>query len=285
MSENYIKELTTKINEALCEGISPDKGVLEASIHYALSVRGKRLRPLLFLTLLEAFGKDPAEYMDIASAIESIHTYSLIHDDLPAMDNDDYRRGMPTVHKTYNEAIALLAGDTLLTYAFERVAGFKGEPLKIVNILRILTTGIGKNGMAGGQALDLEFDGKKELIIEIHRMKTAELINASLLSAAELIGMSNKEKALLEEAGISIGIAFQMADDLLDIVGDEDEVGKKLNKDYENQSPNSVLFFGKEFVEKEIDRYYNRTMELLEELKIQFPPFLYLMRKMVYRRK
>lgn len=281
----YIERLTAAVDEGLVKGIDPSKGVLEEAIHYALSVKGKRLRPLLFLTLIDAYEKDPMEYIDIACVIECIHTYSLIHDDLPSMDNDDYRRGMPTVHKKYNDAIALLAGDTLLTYAFEKISMSKAAPQKIVNILRILTAGIGTEGMAGGQALDLEFKGDKEIIFEIHRKKTAMLINACLLSAAEIIGMTDEKKERLTQAGIAIGIAFQMADDLLDIEGDEEEVGKKLKKDLGNHSPNSVLFYGKEFIKKEIDTYYEKTVNILKELKIDFAPFLFLMEKMVYRSK
>jgi geranylgeranyl diphosphate synthase type II len=281
----YIENITRTVDESLVKGLDPQKGVLESAIHYALSVKGKRLRPLLFLTLIEAYGKDPMAYMDIACAIECIHTYSLIHDDLPSMDNDDFRRGMPTVHKKYNDAIALLAGDTLLTIAFEKLSRANTEPAKIVNILRLLTVGIGIEGMAGGQALDLEFNGDKDIIFEIHRKKTAELIKATLLSAAEIIGLSAHEKELLAQVGTTIGIAFQMADDLLDIDGDEIEVGKKLHKDQGNQSPNAVLFYGKDFIKKEIDASYQKTLALLEELKIQFPPFLYLMEKMVYRSK
>jgi geranylgeranyl diphosphate synthase type II len=285
MMKDYIKNLTMKIDEALAAGLEPDNGVLEAAIHYALSVKGKRLRPLLFLTLIDAFNMNSLAYMDIACAIECIHTYSLIHDDLPAMDNDDFRRGMPTVHKKFNEAIALLAGDTLLTYAFERIARAKVPPGKVVSILRILTAGIGKDGMAGGQVLDLEFAGNKDVIFKIHRLKTARLISATLISAAEVVGMNSREKEILAEAGITIGIGFQMADDLLDIEGDEKEVGKKLHKDQDNKSPNSVLYYGKEFIKKEIDTAYNKTLALLEQLNIDFPPFLYLMEKMVYRSK
>lgn len=281
----YIENLTGTVDESLLKGLNPHKGILESAIHYALSVKGKRLRPLLFLTLIEAYGKDPMTYMDIACAIECIHTYSLIHDDLPSMDNDDFRRGMPTVHKKFNDAIALLAGDTLLTIAFEKISGAKAEPVKIVNILRLLTVGIGAEGMAGGQALDLEFKGDKNIIFEIHRKKTAELIKATLLSAAEIVDLPPHEKELLAQVGTTIGMGFQMADDLLDIEGDELEVGKKLHKDQDNHSPNAVLFYGKDFIKSEIDASYRKTMALLEELRIQFPPFLYLMEKMVYRSK
>ncbi|MCI0470739.1 MAG: polyprenyl synthetase family protein [Candidatus Aminicenantes bacterium] len=282
---DYFTNLTDKVDKALIQDFNPDRGLLADSIHYALSVKGKRLRPLLFLTLIDAFKIEPFAYMDIACAVEYIHTYSLIHDDLPAMDNDDLRRGMPTVHKKFNEAVALLAGDTLLTAAFEKICRAKIKPAKITAVMSILTAGIGLLGMAGGQALDLDFKGDKNDILEIHRKKTAEFIKAVLLSAAEIIEMNEKEKEILGLVGITIGIAFQMADDLLDIEGDESLVGKKLNKDKKNLSPNSVLYFGKDYVKQEIDRSYRQTMVWLQELQIVFPPFLELMKKMVYRSK
>ncbi len=282
---DYIKNLEARIDQALPAGIHPEKGVLESAIHYALSVKGKRLRPLLFLTLLDAYKMNSLDYITIACSIEYIHTYSLIHDDLPAMDNDDFRRGMPTVHKKYNEAIALLAGDTLLTFAFEKISHAPIPAEKIVNILKILTTGIGKDGMAGGQVLDLGFDGNKDSIFAIHRLKTAELIKATLLSAAEIIGMTATQKELVADLGLTIGIAFQMADDLLDMTGNEKEVGKKLKKDQGNNSPNCVLFYGEEYIKHKIASDYIHAQSILEQLQIDFPPFLSLMEKMVYRSK
>ena len=282
--DDYLKDLCKKIDQSLLKGIKSDKSTLEDAIRYSVSLKGKRLRPLLFLTFIAAFNKNPVDYLDIACAIEYIHTYSLIHDDLPAMDNDDFRRGMPTVHRKFNEAIALLAGDTLLTLAFERISAAKIESDKIVNILQILTRCIGKDGMAGGQLLDLEFNSNKNMILKIHQMKTAALIQGTLLSAAEIIGFSEKKKKILGSAGISIGVAFQMADDMLDIEGDEKEVGKRLNKDKINKSPNSILFFGKEYVKNEINIRYKKTLDLLKKLNIDFPPFLYLMEKMAYRK-
>ncbi|MCK4835450.1 MAG: polyprenyl synthetase family protein [Candidatus Aminicenantes bacterium] len=217
----YFENLIELINKSLLQGINPRKGLLEQAIYYALSVKGKRLRPLLLLSLLEALGLSPRDYLDVACSIEYIHTYSLIHDDLPAMDNDNFRRGMPTVHKRFSEPIALLAGDTLLTMAFERIAGSSLSDSKIVSIYRILTDGIGMKGMAGGQALDLEFKGEKQKVFRIHRMKTADLIKATFMSAAEIAGMNTDYKNRLEYAGILIGIAFQMTDDMLDTEGDE----------------------------------------------------------------
>jgi geranylgeranyl diphosphate synthase type II len=283
--DKYIIQIADHIEESLMSGIKRDKRRLNQALYYAVSIRGKRLRPLLFLSLLKSFGIDPLEYLDIACAIEYIHTYSLIHDDLPAMDNDDLRRGQPTVHIKFDEPIALLAGDTLLTVAFERITKAALDPDKVVKILRILTESIGIEGMAGGQALDLDFNGNKEDIIEIHKKKTACLICGALLSAGSIIGLSEREMSWLEKAGMYIGIAFQMADDLLDVEGEEKKVGKRLKKDKGNESPNSVLYFGVDTIRERIDDYYNKTMEMFEKLGVAFPSFLLLIKKMVYRNK
>ncbi|HSQ35803.1 MAG TPA: polyprenyl synthetase family protein [Candidatus Binatia bacterium] len=280
---DYLARRTASINRELLSGLDPRKGTLEAAMHYALTVNGKRLRPLLFLALLDAYRRDGEEFVGLASALEIIHTYSLIHDDLPVMDNDDLRRGMPTVHKKFNEAIALLAGDTLLTFAFEKIASAPLPPEKIVAIITIVTRCIGKDGMAQGQALDLEFSGAAQAIETIHRLKTAELIKGSLLAAAEVADLDGGQKALLARAGIAMGLGFQLADDLLDITGDEQTVGKKLNKDKSNQSPNAVLYFGLPVVQAKIEAYHREALARIHELKIDFPPFLQLLENMLFR--
>jgi geranylgeranyl pyrophosphate synthase len=279
----YLQRLTEAVNREILSGIDPRKGTLEAAMHYALAVPGKRLRPLLFLSLLDASGKDSEKFVGLASALEIIHTYSLIHDDLPVMDNDDLRRGLPTVHKKFNEAVALLAGDTLLTFAFEKIAAAPLPAEKTVAIIGIITRCIGKDGMAQGQALDLEFRGDVQAIATIHRLKTAELIKGSLLAAAQVADLNAAEQALLAQAGIAIGLGFQLADDLLDITGDERKVGKKLNKDRTNQSPNAVLYYGLPAVNSGIDGYYREALALIRELKIDFPPFLSLLESMFFR--
>jgi len=280
-----IQQWRQAIDRSLLGGMENRDGDLTAAIHYALSVKGKRLRPLLFLSLIQAHGRDPLPYMDVAVAIEYIHTYSLIHDDLPAMDDDDFRRGMPTVHKKFGEAIALLAGDTLLTMAFEKIAYTPLPPPVIVQILQTLTTCIGRHGMAGGQALDLAFSGNRSDIYKIHRLKTAELIRGTLISASEILGYDASRKRALGDAGTYIGVAFQLADDLLDIEGDEAEVGKKLHKDARNRSPNSVLYWDADHVRGEIDRLYRQTLQRLKEIGIGASPFLNLIHKMAFRSK
>jgi geranylgeranyl pyrophosphate synthase len=282
MSE-YLQDLTAAVDRELLRGIDARRGSLEAAMHYALTVSGKRLRPLLFLTLLDAWKRDARSLIGLASALEIIHTYSLIHDDLPAMDNDDLRRGMPTVHRKFNEALALLAGDTLLTLAFEKIAAAPLAADRVVAIMGIVSRCIGKEGMALGQALDLEFSGQAASIAAIHRLKTAELIRGSLLAAAVAADVGPERREVLERAGIALGMGFQLADDLLDITGDEKKAGKKLRKDEGNRSPNAVLYFGQEEVRAEIDSYYSQALERIGELGIDFPPFLFLVKSMLYR--
>jgi len=279
----YLQRLTAAVDRELLARIQPRNGTLEAAMHYALTVSGKRLRPLLFLTLLDACGKDGQRFIGLASALEIIHTYSLIHDDLPVMDNDDLRRGMPTVHKKFNEAMALLAGDTLLTFAFEKIAATPLPAEKTVAIMGIVTRCIGKEGMAQGQALDLEFRGDAGAIGEIHRLKTAELIKGSLLAAAQVADFASARQELLARAGIALGMGFQLADDLLDVTGAEELAGKKLRKDQANRSPNAVLYFGEPAVKEKIDAYYREADGWIGELQIDFPPFLFLMKSMLYR--
>jgi geranylgeranyl diphosphate synthase type II len=280
---DYLPRLTVAVNRELLKGIDPCKGTLEAAMHYALAIPGKRLRPLLFLALLDAYRLDAEKFIGLASALEIIHTYSLIHDDLPEMDNDDLRRGLPTVHKKFNEAIALLAGDTLLTFAFEKIADAPLAAEKIAAIIAIITRCIGKDGMAQGQALDLEFRGDVQAIGTIHRLKTAELIKGSLLAAAQVIDLNATQQRLLARAGIAMGMGFQLADDLLDMTGDEKKVGKKLHKDGSNQSPNAVLFLGLPAVKLKIDEYYREALGLISELDIDFPPLLRLVENMLFR--
>lgn len=272
-----------RIDNALLQGIDPDKSRLAAAMHYSLSVKGKRLRPLLFFTTVDALGEDPLRYIDVAACIEIIHTYSLIHDDLPCMDDDDFRRGMPTVHRKFDEAMALLAGDTLLTWAFERLADAPAlEDAQKVALMKLITHAIGVQGMAGGQGLDLAFRGRKEDIPDIHRMKTAELIRASV-SAGALVCRRQDVLPLLERSAMAIGLAFQLADDLLDVVGDPELVGKKLRKDGDNNSPNAVLHLGMDQVKAQIETLHRKAVLDLEAIAVATPAMKALYAKMAFR--
>lgn len=281
---NRWRLLGEKLNLSLLEGIDPAAGRLQAAMHYSLSLKGKRLRPLLFFTTVDALDGDPFLFMDLAASLEIIHTYSLIHDDLPCMDNDDLRRGMPTVHRQFDEATALLAGDTLLTWAFERLTGISGlDSDQTVALIRLITHAIGVEGMAGGQGLDLAFKGKKEDIPRIHKMKTAELIRASMASAA-IVCRRPDLLAPIERSAEYIGLAFQLADDLLDVVGDPELVGKKLQKDGKNMSPNAVLFLGMDAVRSEIERLHHQALWELDGIGLATEAMKTLYQMMVFRK-
>jgi geranylgeranyl diphosphate synthase type II len=204
-------------------------------MRYSLTAGGKRLRPLLCLMAAEACGADPAEALPAACALEMVHTYSLIHDDLPAMDDDDLRRGRPTCHKAFDEATAILAGDALLTLAFEVVARGVRAPEAAVACVRALAEASGPEGMVGGQMADLEAESRADATVEgleaIHRRKTGALLRASLRMGAAVALAPEPAVRALDAYGRAVGLAFQVVDDLLDVQGDEAKMGKRVGKD------------------------------------------------------
>jgi geranylgeranyl diphosphate synthase type II len=210
---------------------------LAAAMRYSVLGGGKRLRPLLCLMAAEACGGDPEAALPAACALELIHTYSLIHDDLPAMDDDDLRRGRPTCHKAFDEATAILAGDALLTLAFEVVAAQTRPSEAAVGCVRVLAEAAGPAGMVGGQMADLEAEGRRDGTLEaleaIHRRKTGALLRAPLRMGALVAGADAGRRAALDAYGKAIGLAFQIVDDLLDVQGDEAKLGKRVRKDFE----------------------------------------------------
>ncbi len=208
---------------------------LGEAIRYSLEAGGKRVRPVLCLLACEAVGGISAEALPGALALEYVHTYSLIHDDLPAMDDDDLRRGRPTNHKVFGEGHAILAGDALLTEAFGVLASADLDPVRRARALALLAEGAGWRGMAGGQALDLEGEQIASYDLDhlrlIHRMKTGALLRASLEIGAVLGGASATEEAALSAYGEAIGLAFQIQDDILDATATEADLGKRAGKD------------------------------------------------------
>ncbi len=213
------------------------KRVLEAA-RYSLFAGGKRLRPILCLAAAEVVGSSPQTVLPIACALEMIHTYSLIHDDLPAMDNDDFRRGKPTNHKVFGEAMAILAGDALLTEAFDLIDGVSDPahlpPEKLLEALHILVKAAGYRGMIGGQVIDLECETREVDIATVeymHIQKTGALLAASLELGALLGGGSPKDIESLKRFGHHFGLAFQITDDLLDIEGEAEQMGKQPGSD------------------------------------------------------
>ncbi|MGD6805271.1 polyprenyl synthetase family protein [Rossellomorea vietnamensis] len=228
------KELVEIRLDELVTGLQAPEKVKEA-MSYSLKAGGKRIRPVLLFATLHAFRKDPAIGLEAAAALEMIHTYSLIHDDLPSMDNDDLRRGKPTNHKVYGEATAILAGDGLLTYSFEVLCGTKGSsPEKIIRLISLLAKSAGPEGMVGGQAADMEGENKSLTVEElqyIHKNKTGRLLAFSVMAAAILADATESQVRSLEDYAYHIGLAFQIQDDILDVEGREDKMGKRVGSD------------------------------------------------------
>ncbi|MGE5675429.1 MAG: polyprenyl synthetase family protein [Mycobacterium leprae] len=224
--------------------------LLEA-MRYSLLAGGKRLRPALVIAAAGLFGRGPLDVMPAACALEMIHTYSLIHDDLPAMDDDDLRRGRPTNHKVYGEALAILAGDALLTMAFE-LAGQQiqlpgSNPTTVLQVVRELAVAAGAAGMVGGQVEDLKWEGKHasaDQLQQIHRLKTGALFNAALRIGGLLGGATTAELEALSAYAAHFGLAFQIQDDVLDVIGDAAKTGKGVGRDAKLDKSTYVSHFG-----------------------------------------
>ncbi len=240
--------------DAHLEKLLPSETTPPASIHeamrYSVLAGGKRIRPILCLQTARIFTTDVTPALHPACAIEFIHTYSLIHDDLPALDNDDLRRGKPTSHKKFGEAAAILAGDALLTLAFEVVAAAPVDAERRVAMLTEIATAAGTvNGMVGGQVADLEAEGKpvaKKMLEYIHRSKTAALIRASVTAGALCVGASQEDVARLRRFGEKIGWAFQVTDDILDVEESSTALGKTAGKDIAQQKATYPAVYGLE---------------------------------------
>lgn len=227
------------------------QSVVKDAMMYSLMAGGKRIRPNLLFRTLEGYGMDPNEGKYFACAIEMIHTYSLIHDDLPAMDNDDLRRGRKTCHKQFNEACAILAGDGLLTYAFEYASQSTQEPKTVIKCIQLLAKSAGASGMVYGQCLDMEETDTLTYpeLLEIHHHKTGCLLSVPLMIGAVLAGQSEQVISKWETIGLNLGLAFQIQDDLLDISKTSEELGKT-NSDVRNHKMTSVNLLGQNQAEQ-----------------------------------
>jgi geranylgeranyl diphosphate synthase, type II len=253
--KSYLEERRVLVDEALDRVLPPETAPppsLHRAMRYSVQAGGKRLRPILVIAGAEAVGGAPSLVMETACAMEMIHTYSLIHDDLPAMDNDDYRRGMLTNHKVFGEAIAILAGDALLTLAFKLIA-LNGARTGDATLLSALVTEVadaaGTDGMVGGQVVDIESEGKAvsaDTLDYIHTHKTAALIRASLCAGALLARADAAQLAAMHACGEALGLAFQIVDDILDVEGSSEELGKTAGKDAQQQKATYPAFHGLE---------------------------------------
>lgn len=275
---NYKEELKQKITgveQVIYKYLPAEKGyqktVLEG-MNYSILAGGKRLRPMLMQETYRMFGGNTAEIEPFMAAIEMVHTYSLVHDDLPAMDNDEYRRGKKTTHAVYGEAMAILVGDALLNYAFETM--LKAFELtnyreRVIDAMQVFAQKAGIFGMIGGQTADIQAESKKENVtvdelLFIHTYKTAALIQSAMMCGAILAGASKEDVTRMEKAAYNIGIAFQIQDDILDVTGADEVLGKSTGSDAKNQKLTYVSLKGIEQAKLDNEKLSAEAVALLE---------------------
>jgi farnesyl diphosphate synthase len=273
--ESYLKSRLALADKALAKLFKPKSGepkTVREAMRYSIFAGGKRLRPILVMAAAEACGEKPERVARAAAALEMIHTYSLIHDDLPAMDDDDLRRGRPTLHKAFDEAAAILAGDGLLTYAFDVVADAPTheDPAVRADLAVMLARAAGLGGMVGGQALDLEAEKSKArhsegFVALMQSMKTGALLLYAVEAGARMGGANAKQKAALSRYGAALGAAFQVADDILDAEGDEQALGKRAGKDAGRNKATLVAVLGLAKARKRRDALAQEAIDALKE--------------------
>lgn len=294
---NFKEELKIRTDHAeevvrkwLPEETGFEKTMAEA-MNYSMCAGGKRLRPILLLESLRLFGGDEKLAEPFMAGIEMIHTHSLIHDDLPAIDNDDYRRGRLTTHKVYGEAMGILGGDGLLNYAYEtmlRAFDLAPGSEAVIRSVRIMAEKTGIRGMLGGQSVDVENDGKpitREMLDYIYRHKTSALIEAPMMIGAVLGGADQKELALVESAAADIGLAFQIRDDILDVTATSEELGKPVHSDEKNNKVTYVTLFGIQEASRQVEKLSQRAVSSLDKLNRKNEFLKALIHEMVSRRK
>ncbi|MDQ7095799.1 polyprenyl synthetase family protein [Desulfosporosinus sp. PR] len=269
MFKETLQHYSSMIEEYIAR-IPWGKDILNESMAYSLVGGGKRIRPVLALASAEAVGGNPEKVLPAAAALELIHTYSLIHDDLPALDNDDYRRGRLSNHKVFGEANAILAGDGLLTYAFEFLTEPSlGQPGQQLRVIREVAVAAGKNGMVGGQVLDIAGEGKQlslAEIEEIHKGKTGALLTVSARLGGILAGAAEQEIEALTRYAQALGLAFQIKDDILDVVGDSETLGKPVGSDLRQGKSTYVSLLGLEEATRQLHSQTEKAQAALKLL-------------------
>lgn len=294
---NFQDELTKRTDEiekGIREFLPKEEGFAKSmaqAMNYSMLAGGKRLRPLLMQETYRLFGGKEKVIWPFMTGMEMIHTHSLIHDDLPALDNDDYRRGRLTTHKVYGEAMGILSGVALLNYAYETMLlAFErtAYPERVIRGLSVMAEKTGIHGMLGGQSVDVENDGTpltKEMLDYIYRNKTSALIEAAMMTGAILAGADENSVAIIEEAAGKIGLAFQIQDDILDVTSTEEELGKPVHSDEKNNKVTYVTLFGIEEASRQVKELSEDAVSLLKGLN-KNNEFLYLLvEKLVNRRK
>ncbi|MGY4796378.1 polyprenyl synthetase family protein [Lysinibacillus sp. FSL K6-0057] len=269
----FIESNTPQIEEtmfALVEQIDAPADLKESML-YSLKAGGKRIRPLFVLAVLELYRENLQDGLIVGSVIEIIHTYSLIHDDLPSMDNDDFRRGKPTNHKVYGEALATLAGDALNTLAFGILARMEISAEKRIELVQLLSVAAGAEGMVGGQVLDMEGEQRQLNLAEleqVHVNKTGALLRFSIEAGAVLADVSEQDRATLKEYAHHIGLAFQIQDDILDIEGTTEELGKTAGKDVASDKSTYPALLTLEGAKEKLAEHYQHAINALDQLPI-----------------
>ncbi len=270
--ENFTELHVPKIDSQLSTQIESIEApeILKEAMLYSLAAGGKRVRPMFLLAVLDFLNVAHPEALKVGSMIEMIHTYSLIHDDLPSMDNDDYRRGKLTNHKVFGEALAILAGDGLLTYSFGELARLSAVPAEDkLELIQLLSKAAGAEGMVGGQVLDIESERKtvslKELEL-IHVNKTGALLSFSIEAGAILANADGETRKVLKEFGFHIGLAFQIQDDILDIEGTTESLGKTAGKDVVSEKNTYPALLSLEGAKDKRDWHYHQAIQLLRSI-------------------
>ena len=294
---NFQDELTKRTEDAervIKSFLPAEEGfarTMAQAMNYSMLAGGKRLRPILIQETYCLFGGEGKVVEPFMAGMEMIHTHSLIHDDLPALDNDDYRRGRLTTHKVYGEAMGVLSGVALLNYAYETMLqafSLTEDQDRVIRALRVMAEKTGIHGMLGGQSVDVENDGKpleKEMLDYIYRNKTSALIEASMMTGAILAGADEHEVSVVEEAAGNIGLAFQIQDDILDVTSTDEELGKPVHSDEKNNKVTYVTLFGIEKASEQVEMLSEKAVELLKSLN-KNNEFLYLLiEKLIKRRK
>ena len=276
---NFNQKMNNKIIEAeeiIKEFLPKEEGlqkIICEAMNYSVLGGGKRLRPIMMKATFELFDGKGEVIKPFMAAMEMIHTYSLVHDDLPAMDNDDLRRGRATTHIKYNEGLAILAGDGLLNYAFEtavRAFDYDTDAKVVAKALKVLATKAGIYGMIGGQTVDIEAESGNQIMNEetlmfIHKNKTAALIESSMMIGAILAGASDEDVEAVEKIAYNIGIAFQIQDDILDVIGSEEVLGKPIGSDAKNEKLTYVSLKGLEAAKEEVAKLSKEAITSIQK--------------------
>ena len=295
--ENFKEELQIRTEHAekvIRRWLPKESGfarTMAEAMNYSMCAGGKRLRPILLLETFRMFGEDEQLAEPFMAGIEMIHTHSLIHDDLPALDNDDYRRGRLTTHKVYGEAMGVLSGVSLLNYAYEtmlKTFEMTSDADRVIRALKIMSEKTGIHGMLGGQSVDVENDGKeisREMLDYIYAHKTSALIEASMMAGAVLGGADEEQTSLIEKAASAIGMAFQIQDDILDVTSTSQELGKPVHSDEKNHKVTYVTLFGVEKASEQVLQFSEQAQSILENLSNKNKFLTALIMEMASRRK